>query len=129
MTPRRRQVLIGLTAGLACAPLLPGAPGGWPSATALSAALGIGCALGFRGPRRSSEAALSGAALGAAVWVLAGVALFPALAGGGPLWSATGMRGRFPELAGWLLFGAALVAGVEALRRLVERVLGAEETT
>src|SRR5260370_22895297 len=64
------------------------------------------------------------AAFGLPIWGSLNVILLPLLAGQMPQWTAKGMRGLFPALVGWLLFGFALGLLTTGAMRLAERLFG-----
>jgi len=54
------------------------------------------------------EMGLSGAALSFPLWALFSAVVLPVLAGHGPQWNLTGIRGARPPVVDWILLGAAL---------------------
>ncbi|HUK12631.1 MAG TPA: NAD(P)/FAD-dependent oxidoreductase [Thermoanaerobaculaceae bacterium] len=123
----RRRAAIGAVGG-AAGGLILGATlsQGW-----VMAGLGVVVGAGFAAAVRPTRAAyldttVSAAALGVPAWALSSVILLPLLAGDQPQWTAEGMRGVFPALAGWLVYGIVMGFLVQALSDLVARVAGPE---
>jgi len=69
---------------------------------------------------------MAGGALGIPLWGLCSVIALPVLSGELPQWGAAQMRGHFPALVGWMLYGAALALLVKLLDRLATAACGPE---
>jgi NADH dehydrogenase len=69
---------------------------------------------------------MSGGALGIPLWGLFSVIAMPVLSGEMPQWGAAQMRGHFPALVGWILFGAVLAPLAKALDHLATTAFGPE---
>jgi NADH dehydrogenase len=95
---------------------------------AVGAVLGTAYALALPRPTRDAGAAadraMTAATFGLPIWGALNVILLPLLAGQAPQWTAEGMRGLFPALVGWLLFGFALGLLTTGAVRLAERLFG-----
>ena len=95
---------------------------------AVGAVLGTVYALALPRPTRDAGAAadraMTTAAFGLPIWGALNVILLPLLAGQTPQWTAEGMRGLFPALVGWLLFGFALGLLTTGTVQLAERLFG-----
>jgi NADH:ubiquinone reductase (H+-translocating) len=126
--PILRRALPGFTCGLLCGILLVGGFGNISIGLAVGAALGTAYALALPLPTRDAGAAadraMTTAAFGLPIWGVLNVVLLPLLAGQTPQWTAEGMRGLFPALVGWLLFGFALGLLTTGALRLAERLFG-----
>jgi len=125
--PILRRALPGFTCGVLCGTLLAGGSG-ISLGLAIGAVLGTAYALAL--PRLTGDAgaaadrAMTTAAFGLPIWGAVNVVLLPLLADQTPQWTAEGMRGLFPALVGWLLFGFALGLLTTGAVRLAERLFG-----
>jgi NADH dehydrogenase len=120
--------LPGFTCGLLCGILLAGGFGSISLGLVVGAVLGTAYAFALPRPTRDAGAAadraMTTAAFGLPIWGALNVILLPLLAGQTPQWTAEGMRGLFPALVGWLLFGFALGLLTTGTVRLAERLFG-----
>jgi NADH dehydrogenase len=95
------------------------------------AILGAGVGAGFSMfllPQREDlvDTMMTGAAWGVPLWALCSLMIFPLLSGARPQWEVEGVRDHFPDLVGWVGYGALLGLAIRALGQLAERWLGAE---
>jgi NADH dehydrogenase len=122
-----RKSLLGLLAGAAAsAALMPTI--GYPVLSVLwGMVVGAVYSAGLRPTRRAYvDNVLTGAALGIPLWGLISVIAIPLLSGKTPEWSADQMRGHFPALVGWVLYGALVGLITQALTDIAETVVGPE---
>ena len=115
-----RQSWIGLAAGLASSPALIATQHNTLTGIALGAIIGMVFELVFRHTRYAYlDSSMAGAAFGIPLWASISIILFPIVGGRMPQWTAAGMRALFPELTGWVLYGAFVGLVLQALRDLI----------
>jgi NADH dehydrogenase len=123
----RRPALIGILGGAASSPvLMMGLGHAW-----LSLLLGIAVGTAYVASLRHARLAyvdslMTGGALGVPCWGLISVVALPLFSGQRPEWNAEQMRGQFPALVAWVLFGALLGVFAQALTQLLRRFFGPE---
>jgi NADH dehydrogenase len=120
-----RRAVIGLIAGGASSWVLASTceQGAWGAL--LGILLGIAGGLAFvPAPRGYLDSVMTTAAMGVPLWGLLSVIIFPLARSEEPLWTAAGMRELFPELIGWVLYGASMGLLLQAMTDAAARWIG-----
>src|SRR5215468_7065609 len=129
MNPLLRRVLIGIPAGVvAGTALVTTLPHPLPILT-IAALVGAAYSASLD-PTKGAyvDNLMAGGALGIPLWGLISVVAIAVLSGRQPEWDADQMRGQFPGLVGWVIYGAVLGFLTQALSDFSTRVWGPEAT-
>ena len=124
-----RRVLIGIPAGaVAGIALVMTATHPLPI-LAIAALVGAGYSASLS-PTKGAyvDNLMAGGALGIPLWGLISVVGIPVFSGRQPEWDAEQIRGQFPALVGWVIYGAVLGLLTQALTDFAARVWGPETT-
>ena len=122
-----RQAAIGVLAGALSSAALGFTLGRPVLGLLLGTVLGAFYALSLRPARRAyADNFMTGAALGVPLWALVSVIALPVFGGQMPEWSAEQMRGHFPALVGWVLYGAFLAIISTWLSDWISEIFGPE---
>jgi hypothetical protein len=120
-----RRLLLGFLAGAASCRVLASSCDQKNLGVLFGLALGVafGITLG-PAPGAYLETIMTSATMGVPLWGLISIIVLPLSRGEEPLWTAAGMRDQFPELIGWLLYGAVVGFLIQAMTDLTDRFLG-----
>jgi NADH:quinone reductase (non-electrogenic) len=123
-----RRATIGVLAGALSSVALAFTLGRPVPGVLLGTVLGAFYPLSLQPARRAfADNLMTGAALGVPLWALVSVIALPVLSGQMPEWSAEQMRGHFPALVGWVLYGAVLAIISPWLSDCADAILGPEK--
>src|SRR5499425_705131 len=127
MNPFLRRVFVGIPAGVLAGTALLMILG-HPFLTVVFCALVGACYSASLDPTEDTyvDNLMAGAALGVPLWGLVSVIGIPVLSGHQPEWNAEQMRGQFPALIGWVIFGAFLGFLTQGFNDMVTRIWGPE---
>lgn len=122
-----RRGAIGALAGLVASFALLATHDHAPWLVVLGVVVGATYTIAVRpGAGHAVDAAMASAALGMPLWTVFSVLAIPLATDGEAAWTPYGMRARFPELAGWVVYGAVLGVLVQLFSGVALRLLGAE---
>lgn len=127
MSRLSRRVLIGLPAGALAGIALVMTLAHWLPILMFAALVGAAYSASLN-PTKDTyvDHLMAGGALGIPLWGLISVVAIPVLSGHQPEWDADQMRGQFPALVGWVIYGAVLGLLTQALNDFARRVWGPE---
>jgi NADH dehydrogenase len=122
-----RRILTGLFAGLAGGAALAATLDHDVAALPLGVAAAIGYSVSVRyTPGAASDHVMTAASLSTALWLAFSVILFPLFSGRAPQWTAAGMLETFPQLVGWVLYGAVFGLALQGIQRVFTAAFGQE---
>jgi NADH:ubiquinone reductase (H+-translocating) len=122
-----RQATIGVLAGALSSAALGFTLGRPVLGLLLGTVLGAFYTLSLRPARQAyADNFMTGAALGVPLWALVSVIALPVFGGQMPEWRAEQMRGHFPALVGWVLYGAVLAIISTRLSDWTSEIFGPE---
>ena len=120
-----RRLLLGFLAGAASCWVLASSCDQKNLGVLFGLALGVAFGLALvPAPGAYLEMIMTSATMGVPLWGLISIIVLPLSRREEPLWTAVGMRDQFPELIGWLLYGALVGFLIQAMTDLTDRFLG-----